>query len=99
MMRKLFIPLLLLAFFQPACIWRLWTKDKPIELRSFDVYGTVRSVTQDGLVIETKKGEQTFVLGPSSIKGSDFKVGAYVHVYYKKLGGVDVVTMAVEKIK
>lgn len=92
--------LLLFLILQPACFWRLWTKEKPIELKTFDVYGTVQSVTQDRLVIKTKKGtEQTFVLATSSIKGADFKPGAYVHVYYKKQGGVEVVTMAVEKIK
>ena len=99
-MSRLFVVFLLLVIplLQPACIWKLWTKDKPIEERVFDVYGEVRSVSEKGFMIKTKKGEQTFVLAATSIKGSDFESGAYVHVYYKKLGEENVVTMVVEKV-
>ncbi len=100
MLRSLFLLLLLaVPLSQQACIWRLWTKGEPIEERTFDVYGNVRSVTGKGLLIETKKGEQTFVLVPSSIKGGDFEIGTYVHVYYRKQGDQNVVTMVVEKIR
>lgn len=96
----LILTLIFIPLSQPGCIWRLWTKEKPIEEKTFDVYGTVQSVTPDRLVIQTKKGEQrTFVIAPSSIKGSEFKEGAYVHVYYKTLGEGEVITMVVEKIK
>lgn len=101
MMRMVWLSALIVcAAVHPGCIWRLWTKEKPIELRTFDLYGTVQSVSADQLVIETKKGERrTFVLDSASIKGSNFDAGAYVHVYYKKREGADVVTMVVEKIK
>ena len=94
----LFVLLLVVPMAQQGCIWKLWTKE-PIEERTFDVYGNVQSVTEKGLVVETKKGEQTFVLVSSSIKGGDFEIGTYVHVYYKKQGDQNVVTMVVEKIK
>jgi hypothetical protein len=86
---------------QPACFWRLWTKEKPIEERTFDVYGTVQSITTDRLVIETrgKKTEETFLMTEASIKGSDFQPGALVHVYYKIKGDAKEVTMVVAKIR
>jgi hypothetical protein len=83
---------------QPACFWRLWTKETPIEERTFDVYGEVKSITQEQLVIQTKRGEETFILTTSSIKGSDFGPGATVHVYYRKRGDVNEITMVVEKV-
>lgn len=86
---------------QTGCFWRLWTKEKPIEERTFDVYGTVKTITPEKVVIETndKKREETFVMTDASIKGSDFQPGANVHVYYKIKGDVKEVTMVVEKIK
>lgn len=98
MMRGPFLAALLLFVVGSGCIWRLWTEGKPIELKTFDVYGNVQSITEEQLVITTKKGEQTFVMAASSIKGGDFEAGTYVHVYYKKLEGKNVVTMVVEKI-
>lgn len=99
MIRRWFLAgLLALCLIEPACIWRLWTEGEPIELKIFDVYGNVQSITQEQLVIQTKKGEKTFVIVPSSIKGGDFQVGALVHVYYKKRESENVVTMVVEKI-
>jgi hypothetical protein len=90
------LSLLLLA--QPACFWRLWTKKKPIEERTLDVHGTVQTVTPTQLVIQTKQGVETFVFTPASIKGSAFGTGAKVHVYFKKKGQTNEITMAVEKI-
>ena len=81
---------------QPACFWR---KGKPIEEKMFDVYGTVKSVSEEQLVLSTKKqGEVTFLFTPASIKGSDFEDGALVHAYYKKSGDSNHITMVVEKI-
>lgn len=90
--------LLALCLFQPACIWKLWSKDEPPEERIHDVYGTVESVSKTSLVIRAKRGKLEFALLDSSIKGSDFDAGAYVHVYYKIQGEANVVTMVVEKV-
>ena len=83
---------------QSGCIWKLWSKGEPIEERIFDLYGTVESISEERLVLQTKKGEHVFMMIPSSIKGSDFGSGTYVHVYYRKDGDINVVTMVVEKI-
>ncbi len=96
MARSLHISCLLLLVLQWGCFWK---KDTPIEERIFDVYGTVQSVSLSELVIQVKKNEEiTFRISPSSIKGSAFETGAYVHVYYKLEGDVKEVTMVVEKI-
>ncbi|RPJ64039.1 MAG: hypothetical protein EHM23_01075 [Acidobacteria bacterium] len=99
--RLILIALMLGLTVQTGCFWRLWTKPKPIEERTFDVYGTLKSITPERVVIETndKKRQETFALTDASIKGSDFQPGAQVHVYYKVKGDVKEVTMVVEKIK
>lgn len=98
MTRAVLIQLLLLLLLQPACIWRLWKKP-PLEERTFDVYGTVQEISPEELVIQTRKNEQmSFRILPSSIKGSNFEEGAYVHVYYQIREDVMQVTMVVEKI-
>ncbi|GAB4236979.1 MAG: hypothetical protein Kow00109_10670 [Acidobacteriota bacterium] len=81
-----------------GCIWKLWSKGPPPEERIYDVYGTVQSITRESLVIVTKN-ERTmeFAMVDSSIKGSDFGPGAYVHVYYRQVGEKPEVTMVVEK--
>jgi hypothetical protein len=95
MARSLHLSCLLLLVLQWGCFWK---NDTPIEERIFDVYGTVQSVSLSELVIQDKNEEITFRIAPSSIKGSDFEQGAYVHVYYKSKGDVKEVTMVVEKI-
>ncbi len=95
MVRSLHLSCLLLLVLQWGCFWR---NDTPIEEKIFDVYGTVQSISLSELVIQGKKEEITFRIIPSSIKGSDFETGAYVHVYYKVKGDVQEVTMVVEKI-
>ncbi len=96
MVRSLHLSCLLLLVLQWGCFWK---NDTPIEERIFDVYGTVQSVSLSELVIQGKKNEEiTFHISPSSIKGSTFETGAYVHVYYKLKGDVKEVTMVVEKI-
>jgi len=99
--RLILIALSLALAAQTGCFWRLWTKPKPIEERTFDVYGTVKTISPERVVIETsdKKREEAFVITDASIKGSDFQPGAHVHVYYKVKGDVKEVTMVVEKIK
>jgi hypothetical protein len=92
------LALMIVLLMQPACFWRLWTKEKPIEERTFDVYGQVKSITQEQLTIQTRRGEETFILTSSSVKGSDFGPGATVHVYYRIIGGENVITMVVEKV-
>lgn len=87
---------LLLA--QTGCIWKLWSKGPPPEEVTHDVYGTVQMIDANQLVVETKHGVETFIMGPASIKGSDFGEGTFVHVYFKKKQEGDVVTMVVEKI-
>ncbi len=95
MVRSLHLLCLLLLVLQWGCFWK---NDTPIEEKIFDVYGTVQSVSLSELVIQGKKEELTFRISPSSIKGSTFELGAYVHVYYKLKGDVKEVTMVVEKI-
>ena len=81
---------------QPGCFWR---KGKPIEERVFDVYGTVKTISDEELVVNTKKGtELTFLFTPSSIRGGDFEEGTRVHTYYKKKGNSNHITMVVAKI-
>ena len=96
MVRSLHLSCLLLLVLQWGCFWK---NDTPIEEKIFDIYGTVQSVSLSELVIQGKKNEEiTFRISPSSIKGSDFEPGAYVHVYYKLKDDVKEVTMVVEKI-
>lgn len=91
--------LLVLVLLQPACVWRLWTKKPPLEERTFSVYGTVESVDPSTLLIETRRGENMeFVFVDSSVKGSDFGPGAYVHVYYRIRDESKEITMVVERI-
>ena len=98
-MRRLWSCLLIVFLLsQPACISKLWKKDKDPTAKLYDVYGTVEEITPDKVVIQTKSGSLTFVITQASIKGSSFGQGALVHVYYKKLEEGDVVTMVVEKI-
>ncbi len=97
-MRTVLLLLLSVALLlQPGCFWR---KGKPIEERVFDVYGTVKAISDEELVVSTKKGtELTFLFTPSSIKGGEFGEGAYVHTYYKKKGESNHITMVVAKIE
>lgn len=91
--------LILGLLLQPACFWKLWSKEKSIEEKTFDVYGTVESIEPTRLVINTKKGQrEEFTLVDSSIKGSDFDPGSLVHVYYKVRNEVKEITMVVEKV-
>jgi hypothetical protein len=87
-----------LALLQSGCIWKLWQKDKPGELKTLDVYGTVESIDQNSLVIQAKDKQMSFAMVDSSIKGSDFGPGALVHVYYHVKDGEQQVTMVVEKV-
>jgi len=101
MKRPYSLVLILLAIVlltQPACFWR---KPKPIQERTFDVYGTVKSVSADKLVIAPrgKNTEETFAITDASVKGSEFAPGALVHVYYKINDKVKEITLVVEKIK
>jgi len=85
---------------QPGCINKLWKKDaKKKAEKVHNVYGSFVSQDNDVIVVETKKGEATFLMGDASIKGGDFEPGATVHVYYKIRENGNVVTMVVEKIK
>ncbi len=95
MVRSLHLSCLLMLVLQWGCFWK---KDTPIEEKIFDVYGTVQSISLSELVIQVKNEEITFQMNQSSIKGSDFEQGAYVHVYYKLKVEVKEVTMVVEKI-
>ena len=95
MLRSLHLFCLLLLVLQGGCFWK---NDTPIEEKIFDVYGTVQSVSLSELIIQSKNAEITFRINSSSIKGSDFEEGAYVHVYYKLRDDVKEVTMVVEKI-
>ena len=90
--------LCLLAVLQAGCIWKLWSKEKPAESKTLDVYGTVEKIDQKSLVIQAKNQKMTFSMIDSSIKGSDFGPGALVHVYYRVKDGDQQVTMVVEKV-
>ena len=100
--RGLLIVLLLTLAPQPACFLKFWgkgeKKEKEAKVKIYDIYGTVKEIDREKLVIDSKRGPMQFAMAPSSIKGSDFEEGAYVHVYYKQEGGVSEVTMVVEKI-
>lgn len=96
--RSLLLVCLCLVLGQSACIWKLWGKKPPLEERTQDIYGTVESIDSHQLIVQTKRGNQEFAMVDSSIKGSDFGPGAYVHVYYKVKDGVQQVTMVVEKV-
>ncbi len=95
MVRSLHLSCILLLVLQWGCFWK---NDTPIEEKIFDIYGTVQSISLSELVIKGKNEEITFRISPSSIKGSDFEPGAYVHVYYKLRDDAKEVTMVVEKI-
>lgn len=95
MVRSLRLSCLLLLVLNLGCFWK---NNTPIEEKIFDVYGTVQSISLNELILQGKNKEITFQFSPSSIKGSDFEPGAYVHVYYKVKGDVNEVTMVVEKI-
>jgi len=77
------------------------SKEETKSEKVYDFYGTVESMTVNRLVVQTKWGVREFVMGPASIRGqtTHYDSGTYVHVYYKRLNGEDVVTMVVEKIK
>jgi len=96
--RILLILVLACSLLGGGCIWKLWSKGPPPEERIYDVYGTVESITKDTLVITTRRNQRLeFSMVDSSIKGSDFGPGTYVHVYYRQLEGKPEVTMVVEK--
>ena len=100
-MRHLHLTLLIAAalIVQPACIWKLWSKGPPPEERKYDIYGTVESISSDQLIVDTKEGRLTFLLGPASVKGSDtYDQGQVVHVMYKRIDGGNVVTLVVKKV-
>ena len=97
-MRVRLVLLAAVLLIQPSCVWKLWSKGEPKEDRIYDMYGTVESVTQEHLVIRTNRGTRQFVFVPSSIKGDDFTAGSYVHVYFRKKGEVEEITLVVEKI-
>lgn len=99
-MRRWPVFLILIALLLPsACISKLWKKEKDPTQKVYDVYGTVKVLSKDEIIVQTKGGTTAnFIMGPASIKGGDFGEGAYVHVYYRKLEEGEVVTMVVEKI-
>ncbi len=76
-------------------------KKDPKSAKVYDFYGTVEAMTSNRLVVKTELGVREFVMGAASIKGqtTHYDPGTYVHVYYKRQNGEDVVTMVVEKIK
>lgn len=97
--RSLLIALVFLMTLQPACFLKFWGKDKAPEEVRYDVYGTVKEIDREKLVIESRNGQSLeFKMVESSIKGGDFGAGAYVHVYYTQREEGRVVTMVVEKI-
>lgn len=103
-MRKLLsfflLVILSLSLTQTSCISKLWKK-KPKEPKEkvLDVLGNVESIDPEKIVVRTKGGSETFILGPASIKGGDYDPGDLVHVYYKVRDEGKVITMVVEKIK
>ncbi|HSR53694.1 MAG TPA: hypothetical protein VLV83_22945 [Acidobacteriota bacterium] len=97
--RSVLIAMLFLLTLQPACFLKFWGKEKAPEEIEYDVYGTVKEVDREKLVIESRNGQSLeFKMMESSIKGGDFGSGAYVHVYYTQREEGRVVTMVVEKI-
>lgn len=97
--RGLLITMLFLLALQPACFLKFWGKDKAPEEIEYDLYGTVKEIDREKLIIESRNGQSLeFKMLESSIKGGDFRAGAYVHVYYTQREEGRVVTMVVEKI-
>ena len=99
-MRRLPTALLILLLFSGSgCIWKLWSDGPPPEERIHDIYGTLRSISQTELIIETNKNqEMKFQMMPSSVRGSSFEPGVRVHVYYRLDEDAKQVTMVVKKI-
>lgn len=85
----------------PGCLFRKKKKDpEEVKIKTEDVYGVVQKIDDKSLVIQPKgKGPSAFVITHSSVRGSDFKTGALVHVFYQARDGQNVVTMVVEKVK
>ncbi|MGI8782267.1 MAG: hypothetical protein ACR2L2_01255 [Acidobacteriota bacterium] len=86
----------------PGCLFRKKKADgaETAKVKTYDVRGTVQKIDEKSLVIQPSgKGPSTFVLTPLSVKGSDFKPGASVHVFYQIRDDKNMVTMVVEKVQ
>lgn len=89
---------LLLVVTSPGCFWKWFGGDDNPTEKEYDIYGTVESIDDTSLVVDTGRGTETFALIESSFKGSDFGPGAYVHVYYRIRDNVKQVTRVFEKV-
>ena len=85
------------ALFVQACFFR---RKKPSGPKIYDVYGNLQQISATSLTILGNRGAETFVLTPTTVRGTtDFTQGMYVHVYYTDQGGQKTATMVVEKVK
>lgn len=66
--------------------------------RIYDFYGKVESIDADSLTVSTRQGGRKFLMEKKTIKGSDLKSGALVHLFYRDRGDAFVVAMVFEKI-
>ena len=65
----------------------------------YDFYGTVESMNSERLDLKSKWGQKSFLLSPATITGAPhYEPGTTVHVYYKRSGEQNIVTMVVRKI-
>lgn len=73
-------------------------KDKDKE-QVFDFYGTVESMDNKSLVVDSEWGARSLLLDDATIKGaSNYDPGTGVHVFYKEQGDELLVTMVFRKI-
>ncbi len=71
-------------------------KDKE---KVFDFYGTVESMDNKSLVVDSEWGSRSLVLDAATIKGaSSYDPGTSVHVFYKEEGDELLVTMVFRRI-
>jgi hypothetical protein len=65
----------------------------------FDFYGTVESMDNKSLVVDSEWGSRTLLLDDATIKGaSSYDPGTTVHVFYKDQGDGLLVTMVFRTI-
>ncbi|HEY2933905.1 MAG TPA: hypothetical protein VGK99_19370 [Acidobacteriota bacterium] len=100
MNRRRYISILLLIALActPGCLFHRKKKDQS-KPKVYDVLGTVQTVAPNSISVQTDKGLQIFAMNNATVRGSEFKPGMYVHVYYNQNANEKLATMIVEKVK
>ena len=84
-------------FLFQACLFR--RKKKTEAPKIYSTLGTIQQVSANSIAVQGQKGIETFAMTASTVRGSDFRPGMYVHVYYTRQSTESVATMVVEKVK